>query len=250
MRATNAWPHPPESSYYCSSANCRLRTSLPSTLEGELAEAQALIQHLLAVGERSKAALARKLHDEIAELMVAALMDLTAAIPHLPVLEVEAPRQLARAKITLGAAISQSRRLVEELRPSLIEEVGLFTALRWQVHEATRSRNVIYTEWYPEIEPALPADTSIALFRVAEEALAMTFKRGAVEVADLRVTVDGNVLHMKFTDNGIPVMRSGAEEDADIALATMRYRLRLLGGSVDIERMPGGNTILSARLPL
>jgi signal transduction histidine kinase len=243
-------PHPQEFSYYSSSANCPLRTSLPSTLEGELAEAQALIQHLLAIGERSKATLARKLHDEIAELMVAALMDLTAAIPHLPVLEVEAQRQLARAKITLGAAISQSRRLVEELRPSLVEEVGLFTALRWHVHEATRGRNVLYTEWYPEIEPALPADASIALFRVAEEALAMTFKRGAVEVADLRVTVDENVLHMKFTDNGIPIMRSGAEEDVNIALAAMRYRLRILGGSVDIERAAGGNTILSARLPL
>ena len=223
---------------------------MPSKLEGELAEAQALIQHLLAIGERRKAALARKLHDEIAELMVAALMDLTAATPHLPTLSVPAQRQLARAKATLSAAIDQSRRLVEELRPSLVEEVGLFTALRWQVQEATRGRNVIYTEWYPEIEPALPADASIALFRVAEEALEMTFKRGAVQLADLQVTVDENVLHMKFTDNGIPIMRDGAELGADIALATMRYRLRLLGGSVDIERAPGGDTILSARLPL
>jgi signal transduction histidine kinase len=223
---------------------------LPSKLEGELAEAQALIQHLLAIGERRKAELARKLHDDIAELMVAALMDLTAATPRLPALTVPAQRQLARAKATLSAAIDQSRRLVEELRPSLGEEVGLFTALRWQVHEATRGRNVIYTEWYPEMEPPLPADASIALFRVAEEALAMTFKRGAVEVADLQVTVDENVLHMKFTDNGIPIMLSGAEQDADIALATMRYRLRLLGGTVDVERAPGGDTILSARLPL
>ena len=223
---------------------------MPSKLDGELAEAQALIHHLLAIGERSKAALARKLHDEIAELMVAALMDLTAAIPRLPVFEVEAQRQLARAKATLGAAISQSRRLVEELRPSLVEEVGLFTALKWRVQEATRGRNVIYTEWYPEPEPTLPADASIALFRVAEEALTMTFKRGAVQVADLQVTVDENVLHMKFTDNGIPIMRDGAELGADIALATMRYRLRLLGGSVDIERAHSGDTILSARLPL
>ena len=46
------------------------------------------------------------------------------------------------------------------------------------------------------------------------------------------------------------LMRSGAERDADISLATMRYRLRILGGSVDIERAPGGDTILSARLPL
>ena len=81
---------------------------MPTKLEGELAEAQALIQHLLAIGERSKAALARKLHDEIAELMVAALMDLTAAIPHLPALEVEAQRRLARAKATLARRLARA----------------------------------------------------------------------------------------------------------------------------------------------
>lgn len=223
---------------------------MPGNLEGEFAEAQALIQHLLTSGEHGKAALARRLHDDIAELMVAALMDLTAATPHLPASSIRAQRQLARAKAALGSAIDQSRRLVEELRPSLVEEVGLFTALKWQVQRATRGRHVIYTEWYPEIEPRLPADASIALFRVAEEALAMTFKRGSVEVADLQVRLDENGLHMKFTDNGIPTMHGGAEQGADISLASMRYRLRLLGGSVDIERSEDGGTVLTARLPL
>jgi signal transduction histidine kinase len=78
---------------------------MPGKLEGELAEAQTLIQHLIASGEQDKAELARKLHDEIAELMVAALMDLTAATPHLPNLDGRAEGQLARAKATLGAAI-------------------------------------------------------------------------------------------------------------------------------------------------
>ena len=223
---------------------------MSSKSQGEFAQAQALIQHLLASGERSKATFARKLHDEIAELMVAALMDLTAATPQLPAMSVRAQRQLARAKATLAVAIDHSRRLVEELRPSLLEEVGLFTALKWQVQKATRGKHVIYTEWYPEIEPRLPADASIALFRIAEEALAMTFKRGAVEIADLQVSIGANVLHMKFTDNGIPLMQGGVEPGADIALATMRHRLRLLGGSVDIERAEGGGTILTAHLPI
>ncbi len=223
---------------------------MPSKLQGELAAAQALIQHLIEGGERGKAVLARQLHDDIVELIVAALMDLTAATPHLPGLDAQAERRLARAKATLRAAIDQSRRLIEELRPSLVEEVGLFTALKWQVQKATHGTNVIYTEWYPEVEPPLPPSASIALFRVAEEALAMTFKRGSVEVADLQVWVEENVLHMKFADNGIPVVRDGAEQGADIALAAMRYRLRLLGGSIDIERAEGGGTVLTAQLPI
>lgn len=223
---------------------------MPSKLEGELAEAQALIKHLIEGGERDKALLARQLHDDIVELIVAALMDLTGVASHLANLEAQAERRLLRAKATLGAAIDQGRRLVEELRPSLVEEVGLFTALKWQVQKASHGTKVIYTEWYPEVEPPLPPDASIALFRVAEEALAMTFKRGSVEVADLQVWVEEDAFHMKFTDNGIPTMRDGAESGADIALAAMRYRLRLLGGSVDIERAESGDTVLTAQLPI
>jgi signal transduction histidine kinase len=117
-------------------------------------------------------------------------------------------------------------------------------------YKKRQTAKTFYTEWYPEVEPPLPPDTSIALFRIAEEALAMTFKRGAVEIADLQVRVHESVLHMRFSDNRIPIMHDGAEQGADIALAVMRYRLRLLGGSVEIERATGGDTVLTARLPL
>jgi signal transduction histidine kinase len=223
---------------------------MSTLLDGEFAKAQALIQHLIVNGERDKATLARKLHDEITALMVAAVMDLSAAAPHLSELNLRAQAQLTRARVALNAAIDQSRKLVEELRPSLVDEVGLFTALRWQVQQASHGTNVIYTEWYPEVEPVLSPDASIALFRIAEEALAMTFKRGEVEVADLQVRLDEDGLHMKFTDNGIPEMLDGAEQGAAMALAAMRYRLLMLGGSVDIERTASGETVLSARLPL
>lgn len=216
----------------------------------DLAEANALIQHLQVTGEIGRASAARKLHDDIAGLMTAALMDLTAAAAHLPSHDEKAQEELARAKSALHLAIDHSRRLVEELRPTLLDNFGLFTALKWRVQQARKGSTILYTEVYPEAEPPLSTDALIALFRIAEEALAMTLKRGDVNVADLEVSVDEDGLHMRMTDNGIPVMLEGQELGAALALSSMRYRLRLLGGSVDIERNETGETVLTASMPL
>jgi signal transduction histidine kinase len=222
-------------------------TELPET---ELLEARAVIHHLQAIGELTKAALARKLHDDIQGLMVAAVMDLAAAAAYLPSLDLRAQEQLARATTALQTAISSSRELMEELRPSLLDNVSLFTALKWKVQKAGEGMSVLYTESYPEVEPVLTPEVSVAMFRIAEEALDMTFKRGDVNIADLAVSVDRDDIRMKFTDNGVPTMLDGREQGSAVALASMRYRLRLLRGSVDIERLNNGNTILTARVPL
>jgi two-component system NarL family sensor kinase len=218
--------------------------------EIELLEARAVIQHLQDIGESIKARIARKLHDDIQGLMIAAVMDLAAAAAQLPSLDIRAQQQLARANSALQTAISSGRELMEELRPSLLDNVGLFTALKWKVQRVGEGMKVIYTESYPEMEPLIPDDVSVAMFRIAEEALAMTLKRGAVDIADLAVHVDQRGLHMRFTDNGVPTMLDGREQGSAVALAAMRYRLRLLGGTVDIEQRANGNTILTARVPL
>ena len=117
----------------------------------------------------------------------------------------------------------------------------MFTALKWQVQRATRGRHVIYhTEWYPEIEPRLPPDASIALFRVAEEALAMTFKRGSVEVADLQVRLDQNILHMKFYRqwHSNDARRSRAGRGYLVSVHDAPTRLRLLGRQCSISSAP------------
>lgn len=215
-----------------------------------LIEARALIDHLQAIGETQRATLARVVHDEIAGLMVAALMDLTAAIAKLPVLDTSAQTQLRRAQKALVDAIDRSRRMIEELRPSLLDHVGLFAALKWKVESARRKFNVRFSEWYVEEEPSLAANASIALFRIAEEALAMTFRRGAVTVADLRVNVEANDLVMELSDNGVPAHIESKDRDPTLTIAAMRHRMKVLGGTIEVERNEQGYTRLTARLPL
>jgi signal transduction histidine kinase len=215
-----------------------------------LIEARALISHLQARGETDRATLARVVHDEIAGLMVAALMDLTAAAATAPVFDARALARLRRAQQSLVDAIDRSRKMIEDLRPSLLDHVGLFAALKWRVESARRQFHISFSEWYVEAEPELGAAASIALFRIAEEALAMTFRRGEVTVADLRVSVERDSLVMELSDNGIPLAKEGQEKDPSMMIAAMQHRMEMLGGTVEVKRNERGETHLTARLPL
>jgi signal transduction histidine kinase len=219
-----------------------------STDDQLLLDARALITHLQATGEAHRASLARLIHDEVAGLMTAALMDVTSAADAAAVLDESARARLYRAQGTLITAIDRSREMIEELRPSLLEHFGLFAALKWHVQEARRHSEVIFSERYPEVEPQIGSAASIALYRIAEDALQMTCRRGRVTVANLVLSMERGTLTLEFSDNG--VAPDGRERDATLMLAAMRHRMEVLGGTILLERDVTGITRLVARLPV
>ena len=219
--------------------------------EQALSEAQSLITHLQSAAELDKAALARELHDNLGGLMVSAIMDLGSVQLLQPDMSDSARERLDRVKTTLEAAIDLKRRVIEDLRPSILDNFGLFAALRWHLRRLCQNSKVECAEHYPEIEPPLEPEVSIALFRIAEEALAMTFKRGSVTSTALHIHVSGGVLSMSVSDDGTPLTGEGGDEiGASTSIASMHHRIRVLGGKVEVRRSDAGGTILTATMPL
>jgi signal transduction histidine kinase len=219
--------------------------------ESALVEAESLIAHLQSAAEVDRAALARELHDELGGLMVSAIMDLGSVQLLQPEMCSSARERLERVKTTLEAAIDLKRRVIEDLRPSILDNFGLFAALRWHLKRLCQNSNMDCAEHYPDIEPPLEPDVSIALFRIAEEALAMTLKRGSVTSTELHIQVAGGILSMSVLDDGTPVTGEGGDEiGASTSIASMRHRLRVLGGKVEVRRTHVGGTILTATMPL
>jgi signal transduction histidine kinase len=225
--------------------------TVPTASEEALLEAQLLVTHLQGTAETDKASLARLLHDELGALMVSALMDL-GAIQQLQADLGESVRlRLERAKESLRAAIDLKRRVIEGLRPSLLDDLGLFSALRSHLTRLRENSNIDWAAHYPDIEPELEPDASLALYRIAEEALAMTLKRGSVTSTALHVEVIDGTLRMSVSDDGTPsIVSDGHEAGATTALASMRHRLGVLGGKVDLRRNDAGGTVLTASIPL
>jgi signal transduction histidine kinase len=152
-------------------------------------------------------------------------------------------------KKTLEQAIELKRRVTEELRPSILDNFGLFAALRWQFKKTWSNSDVVSTESFPNVEPQFESHAAIALFRIAQEALTIVLKRASVKSADLTVSVNQGNFWMSFSDDGVPNAETQTEAQAMI-LASMRHRIRVLGGTVQISRTDAGATVLTVAMPL
>jgi signal transduction histidine kinase len=208
-----------------------------------------LSTHLQSVAEREKAVLARALHDELGGLLVGARMDISWAELHLAGDNPELKQRLHRVQQNLSAGVDLKRRIIEELRPTLLDNVGLFAALRWQLKETCGGAGLKYTESYPDEEPRFTSEAAIALFRIAQEAFTNTVKHSAARSLDITLDIDEDAIVMQISDdgNGIPAGRLATM--GSHGLASMRHRVRGLGGRFDIKSPPSGGTILLVRIP-
>jgi signal transduction histidine kinase len=216
------------------------------SIEETLLEVQRLVRHLQNAAELKETALAHQLHDELGGLMVAAVMDLDSVRRLKPALSQNALERLDRVKRTLEQAIDLERRVIEDLRPSTLDDIGLFAALRWQLKKTWGNSAVVSSQTYPDVEPAFEPGAAIVLFRIAQEALSIALMRAAVKSTDLTVRADPANIWMRFSDDGTP----NASEESATLLASIRHRIRVLGGKVAIADNEAGATALTVWMPL
>jgi signal transduction histidine kinase len=212
--------------------------------------ASSLIAHIQGAMEHQKALLARELHDELGGLLVGAVMDLAWAEQHLSAPPAELRQKLVRARQTLAAAIDLKRKLIEDLRPTLLDNVGLFAALRWHVQAACKRAGLTCTIQVPEEERRFLPNIPIALFRIVQEALAVIVARKPVASAAFSVTIDRRTLSLEVRSDAAaaPVdSDTGAEEHF---LAAIAQRVASLGGEFKSAYLPAGGTSIAARFAL
>lgn len=212
-------------------------------------ECEGLVTHLQNATELKDTALSHELHDDLGGLMGAAVMDLEAVRRVKPALSQNALNRVDRVKRTLEQAIDLKRRVIEELRPSILDNFGLFAALRWQLKKTWSHSGVVATENFPDIEPQFESHAATSLFRIAQEALSIALKRVSVKSTDLTVSVDHGNFCMRFSDDGVPNAETQPEDPAMI-LASIRHRIRTMGGKVQLFSAEAGATVLTVSMPL
>ncbi|HEX4151549.1 MAG TPA: histidine kinase [Steroidobacteraceae bacterium] len=207
-----------------------------------------LIAYIQTVAEREKAMLARELHDELGGMLVAASMDLAWLEQHIASPAADVQRRLGRLRDTLGGAVDLKRKIIEELRPTLLDNVGLFAALRWLVGNSCARGSLNCQVRFPDIEPHFTPDASIALFRVAQEALAIIMESKWVRALTLCINGTEHVVTLSIAGTGPPSAAGGEAERETYELATIRHRMAALGGAVSFVPAPG-EVRLSAWIP-
>jgi signal transduction histidine kinase len=219
---------------------------------GPAASASSLIEHIQGVMEHQKAMLARDLHDELGGLLVGAVMDLAWAEQHMSAPPAELKQKLVRARQTLAAAIDMKRKLIEELRPTLLDNVGLFAALRWHVQAACKRAGTTCLIDVPEDERRFLPNVPIALFRIVQEALAVIVARKPIASTEFTVTVDRRAVAIVIRSDaagGPSGEEPGINTDVHY-LAAIQQRVASLKGEFHHDYIPSVGTRIAVRFPL
>lgn len=195
----------------------------------------AALQALFAGQEQERRRIANDLHDSLGGLLYATRLQLSGG-------------HSDKARLTLETAMAENRRISQDLLPPALARLGLFAALREWRGQFEQTFGLPLRPELPGQEPALPDDTAAALFRIAQELTTNAAKHAAgAEWVSVRVVADNERLMLRVEDNG-----AGFEPSAlpETAFKTVRSRVRLLGGQLRVDSVPGKGTAVQVEVPI
>ena len=210
----------------------------------------ALTTQLQTIAENEREALSHELHDELGGLLVAARMDISWLEERVPLTDPEVQAHFQRVHEALQAGVELKRRVVENLRPTLLDNLGLFAALRWQVADSCGRGGLQYQERYPAAELNLIPEAAIAIFRIVQESMTNVLKHARARHVEVQVNTQEQWLVISVKDDGIGLPVDEARAERSHGLAAMRHRVRGLGGQWRIGRGSHQGTEVEVRLPL
>ena len=205
-----------------------------------------LCTHLQGYVEREKAELARRLHDELGGLLTAAKMDLSWLQSHLE--DATFRPRLAQLGSVLDEAMNLKRRVVDELRPSLLDHFGLPTALRAHVESACAKAGIDCEVKLEDDMESVPREMAIGLFRVMEAGLDNILRHAAAKHVRIHIARDPERYVLRLMDDGRGMDLSRVASQGH-GLKAMRHRIEAMGGELDIESGPEKGTTLIVSVP-
>ncbi|WP_447972555.1 PAS domain S-box protein [Nitrospira sp. Kam-Ns4a] len=220
---------------------------------------RALSAHLETVRERDRARIAREIHDELGQALTGIKLGLWWVRSRLatpgqfkPIAEQTA--ELAAKLDALGSLVERTIQTVQaiaaELRPPLLDEMGLPAAMEWQAREF-QTRTGIETRFLSDLSHApVDRERATALFRILQESLTNVLRHARATAVTVRLAREEDAILLEVRDNGVGIGESEIADVRSLGLLGMRERAELAGGTFAITGAPGGGTTVAVRIPM
>ena len=225
----------------------RERDRLEGLVRDRTATLSELANHLQQVRQEERGHLARELHDELGALLTAAKLDVARLKSKIDATAPDVSERLKHLTETLNSGIALKRRIIEDLRPSSLSNLGLTAALGILTREYAERAGI---DVETSLEPVqLPDAAQLTVYRMVQEALTNIGKYA--KASKVLVSVHGYPTHVavQVRDNGVG-FDPGSVRPTSHGLAGMRHRVEAAGGRLTLTSRPGNGTLLSAVLPL
>ncbi len=224
-------------------------------LKRSRAHLRALAARLLASREGERVRISREIHDEFGELLTGLKLGLTWIRNRLSARDETIPWQEVLGKIDVIQAMADTtgtrvRELCTELRPSVLDDLGLLAAIEWQAR-AFKARTNIRCEVSQRVGSLrIGEEQATGLFRIFQETLTNVARHANASKVSVALAKIGPRLVLKVRDNGNGISASRADDGHSLGILGMRERATLLGGTLAIQGRPGKGTTVAVSIPL
>lgn len=209
---------------------------------------RALTGHLERIREEERTRIAREIHDELGQALTGLKMDLSWFAARLPSQPALADKSAAMLKL-IDSTVHAVRRLSTELRPAILDNLGLIPAIEWLAQEFQKRTGVTCEFTTDNEELTLDEQRTTGLFRICQEALTNVTRYAQATAVRITLTTDGGPITLRIHDNGRGITDAEARGTKSFGLLGMRERARLLGGTLEIRGEKDAGTTLTVRVP-
>lgn len=226
------------------------RKEAEEQLERSLEQLRALSARLQSVREEERTRIAREIHDELGQAMTGLKMDLAWLARQLPTDAPSLRQKVGSMSHLVDETIQVVRRISTELRPGVLDDLGLLAALEWQAQEF-QTRTGIRCRLTTNVEELeLDTERSTALFRIFQETLTNVARHAQATEVTVRLDLCEAHLILEVKDNGVGISSQALTDSHSLGLLGMRERALLFGGSLDVRGEPERGTTVTVRIPL
>lgn len=150
----------------------------------------------------------------------------------------------------IDETVAAVRRIATDLRPAMLDDLGLNTAIEWLARESGRRMGVKVALALPQVDPPIGEAASIALYRMAQETLTNIARHARATEVRIEMHCGADSVMLRVQDNGVGLPRPTTQRRVSHGLMGMRERCQMLGGEIDVGNAPEGGARITIRLPL
>jgi signal transduction histidine kinase len=202
------------------------------------------------VREAERVRIARELHDELAQWLTALKMDVSWLAGHLPAEDNRMQEKFDRMKRLVDSTVLSVRRIAHDLRPAMLDDLGLVPALEHLLHEFSQRTGIVVglDATAGEVDFREPLTTSV--YRMVQEALTNVARHARATEVRVAIHVKGDELTVSTIDNGVGIGDAQQRTGKSLGILGIKERARTLGGGADIYSPGEGGTTVEIKVPV
>ena len=207
-----------------------------------------LSEHQQNMLEKERSYIAREIHDELGQNLTAINMELSMMKKQIPRSERSLFTRIHELINLTQTTLSKTKKLSSELRPQLIDDMGLVAALEWYLKDFEKRSGINCMSELPDENVTFPQDIALNVFRIIQESLTNVYKHADAQSVKVKLEIENKFLFLNFTDDGVGINEADINRDYSFGIMGVEERVRLMSGEFSIENT-GNGTMINIKIP-